>query len=222
MLTAFIRTIIIYIVLNISMRIMGKRQIGELELSELITTLLISEIASLPITENNIPISFALIPILTLLLLELTSSLLIVRSTRISKLLTTRPMTLIKDGMMLQSNMNKAKISTEELICELRMNGITDIREVMYAILEQNGKICVIPKVSTKPPTADDLKMSLTEQGIYHIVIDKSVINLHTLKELQLSEDEISAILKKSGVKLDDVFLMVMNDNKDFQIVRKE
>ena len=204
------------------MRIMGKRQIGELELSELITTLLISEIASLPITENNIPISFALIPILTLLLLELTSSLLIVRSTRISKLLTTRPMTLIKDGMMLQSNMNKAKISTEELICELRMNGITDIREVMYAILEQNGKICVIPKVSTKPPTADDLKMSLTEQGIYHIVIDKSVINLHTLKELQLSEDEISAILKKSGVKLDDVFLMVMNDNKDFQIVRKE
>jgi uncharacterized membrane protein YcaP (DUF421 family) len=102
------------------------------------------------------------------------------------------------------------------------MNGITDIREVMYAILEQSGKICVIPKVSTKPPTAADLKMSLTEQGIYHIVIDKSVINLHTLKELNLSENEISAILKKSGIKLDDVFLMVMNDNRDFQIVRKE
>ena len=103
MLTAFIRTVIIYIVLNITMRLMGKRQIGELELSELITTLLISEIASLPITENNIPISHALIPIITLLLLEITSSILIVRSPRINKLLTTRPMTLRKSTSFITS-----------------------------------------------------------------------------------------------------------------------
>ena len=222
MLTAFIRTIIIYVALNISMRVMGKRQIGELELSELITTLLISEIASLPITESNIPFSLALIPILTLLLLEMTSSLLIVRYPRISKLLTTRPMTLIKDGMMLQKNMKEAKISTEELISELRMNGITDTRAVMYAILESNGKICVIPKVSASPPTSDDLKIPVTEKGIYHIVIDKSVINSHALDELMLSEANIASILKKSGIGLDEVFLMTMSDNGDYQIIRKE
>jgi uncharacterized membrane protein YcaP (DUF421 family) len=201
---------------------MGKRQIGELELSELITTLLISEIASLPITESNIPISLALIPISTLLLLELISSLLIVRSPRMSRLLTTRPITLIKDGMMLQKNMKKAKISTEELICELRMNGMTDIKEVMYAILEQNGKICVIPKVSARPPTSDELKISISESGIYHIVIDKSVINRHALCELGLSEEDIYLKLKKSRIKLNDVFLMIMNDSGEFQIVRKE
>ena len=222
MLTAFIRTIIIYIVLNISMRLMGKRQIGELELSELITTLLISEIASLPITESSIPFSLALIPILTLLLFELVSSLLIVRSPRMSKLLTTRPITLIKNGMMLQKNMKKAKISTEELICELRMNDITDISEVMYAILEQNGKICVIPKASVRPITPADLNIPVIEKGIYHIVIDKSVVNLHTLKELKISNDDVSKILKRSGAKLGDVFLMVMNDKGEVQIIRKE
>ena len=222
MLTAFIRTVIIYVTLNLSMRLMGKRQIGELELSELITTLLISEIASLPITESTIPVSRAMIPIVTLLAFELISSALTVRFPRVSKFLTTRPTTLIKDGMMIQKNMLKSKVSTEELICELRQNGVGDISEVMYAILEQNGKISVLPKATARPPTSKELKLNVKETGIYHIVIDKSVINKHALNDLDITRERIDQMLKLSGTVIDDVYLMVINDRGEYRIIRKD
>ena len=124
MLTVLFRTVIIYILLTIAMRLMGKRQIGELEISDLVTTFLISEIASLPITDTELPLSHAIIPIVTLLALEVFISMLLAKFPKIKNLLSARPTTLIKDGVICQKAMSSARLSFDELFSELRQQGL--------------------------------------------------------------------------------------------------
>ncbi len=221
MITILFRTLIIYLILNIAMRLMGKRQIGELEITDFVTTLLISEIASLPITDNSIPLSHAFIPIVTLIFLEVTSSLLIVCIPRLKNLLTTRPTTLIRNGKFCQKAMRQARISLDELISELRQKDISDLSEVSYAILEQSGKISVITKAKHRQPTIEQLGLTAEENGIYHIVIDQGVINRHSLCQMQLGEDSIHRILKERGLEKKEVFLMMMNDAGEVTVIRK-
>jgi len=132
LLIIFIRTIIIYGCLLISMRIMGKRQIGQLDVSDLISTLLISEIASLPIENPDIPIIYSIIPLITLLTFEVTSSTILSRSQFMKNIFTPRPSFLIKDGEINQSALRKNRISIDELISKLRQQGIYDIQEIKY------------------------------------------------------------------------------------------
>jgi uncharacterized membrane protein YcaP (DUF421 family) len=159
MLTILIRTVIIYLSLMIIMRLMGKRQIGQLELSDLVTTFLLSEIASMPVTDTSIPIIYAIIPMIALLTFEVTSSWFLSRFPGIKSLLSTNPATLISNGKINRKEMLRSRLSPEELIGELRQSGISDIREVRYAILEQNGKITVIQKSSEKPLTPKQMSI---------------------------------------------------------------
>ncbi len=222
MTTILIRTVIIYLILNIAMRLMGKRQIGELEISDFVTTLLISEIASLPITDNSIPISHAFIPIVTLIFLEISSSLLTVSVPRLKNLLTVRPTTLIRNGKFCQKAMRQARISLDELVSELRQKDISDLSEVSYAILEQSGKISVITKARYRPPTVEQLGIEAEENGIYHIVIDNGMINRHSLDQMNKGEKEIEGILKKRGLTKKEVYLMMMSDAGDVTVIPKE
>ena len=216
------RTILIYILLILSMRLMGKRQIGELEISDLVTTLLISEIASLPITDSAIPLSHALVPIILLLSFEVISSALLATFPRIKNLITARPATLIRDGKLCKKAMREARLSADELISELRQKDISDLDEVRYAILEQNGKITVIPKARFRPPTAEQLQVSINDPGLYHIIIDKGVINHHNLQDLQLSHDALIKTLSQSNLSPKDVYLMMMNDEGEQRIICKK
>ena len=222
MITILFRTVILYLMLNIAMRLMGKRQIGELEISDFVTTLLISEIASLPITDNSIPISHAFIPIVTLIFLEISSSLLTVSVPRLKNLLTVRPTTLIRNGKFCQKAMRQARISLDELVSELRQKDISDLSEVSYAILEQSGKISVITKSRYRPPTTAQLGMDTKESGIYHIVIDNGVVNRHSLCQMNKGEEEIVRILKERGLTQKEVYLMMMNDSGDVTVIQKE
>ena len=222
MITILFRTVIIYFTLSLAIRLMGKRQIGELEISDFVTTLLISEIAALPITDNSIPLSHAFIPIITLIFLEVSSSLLIVCVPRLKNLLTARPTTLIRNGKFCQKAMRQARISLDELISELRQKDITDLSEVSYAILEQSGKISVITKASGRPPTAKQLGITVKETGMYHIVIDQGTINRHSLQQMEMGEKEIADILRKRGLVKSDVYLMMMDDTGDVTIIKKE
>lgn len=217
-----IRTVIVYIVLMLSLRIMGKRQIGELELSDFITTLLISEIASLPITNTEIPISRAIIPIVMILIFEVGSSLLLINFPRIKALISTRPSTLIKDGKICQSNLKKSRISNDELISELRQSGVGDFSTVMYAILEQNGKISVIQKTDEQPITRKSLRCPEKESGIFHILIDKGTLNRHALKELSMSKDEVAKLLRKQKCEIKDIYIMLINDRGEHKIVLRD
>ena len=167
MLTVLIRTIIIYISLIAVMRLMGKRQLGELEISDLVTTFLISEIASLPITDTGIPLSHAIIPIIVLLSLEVTISTLLSKFPKIKFIFSARPSTVIKDGNICKKALADSRLSFDELFSQLRQQGCDDISQIKYAILEQNGNITVIQKARYKPLTADTLKIDVKETGLF-------------------------------------------------------
>ena len=188
MVTVLLRTVIIYLTLIAVMRLMGKRQIGELEISDLATTFLISEIASLPITDTELPLSHALIPIIALLTLEVIISVMLSRFPKIKPLFRTSPSTLIKDGVISQKAMRDARISFDELFSELRQQGVDDISHIKYAILEQNGNITVIQKARYLQPSAEQLHLKPKETGLFHIVIEEGIINKHGLINAGISE----------------------------------
>ena len=222
MLTILLRTIIIYVTLIIVMRLMGKRQIGELEISDLVTTFLLSEIASLPITDTSIPIAHSIIPMMVLLMFEVSSSWFLSRFPTLKGFLSARPATLISNGKINRREMLHARISLDELIGELRQAGISDISEVRYAILEQNGKITVIQKAKYKSLTPADVKVEICDNGIDHIIISNGHFNKYSLKLLKITEKEISDILSSKGLIRKNVYLMLMDDSKNTKIFRKD
>ena len=221
MLTVLIRTSIIYFVLMIVMRIMGKRQIGELEVSDLVTTILISEIASLPITNSTIPLSHAIVPTVALLAFEVASSLLIAKFPKVKAILTARPAMLIKQGEFCKKAMLDARISNDELICEIRQQGITDPSEVLYAILEQNGKITVIPKIKYRTPNLSQLGLDEQETGLFHIIIDRGVVNKHAMNEFSQFKPKIEQYMKKNKLTPKDIYIMMVDDTGKL-FVKKE
>ena len=144
MLSIFIRTIIIYILLSIMLKLMGKRQIGELEVNELVSTLLISEIAAIPISESNVPLLAAIIPIVFICTLEIFLSALKNKWHGLKHVVEGEPVYIIYKGKLLQDALDENRISINELLCEMRIQGIGSISEVYYAILEQNGKLSLL------------------------------------------------------------------------------
>lgn len=222
MLTILFRTIIIYLSLLIIMRLMGKRQIGELDISDLITTFLLSEIASLPITDTSIPVAFAIIPMIVLLTFEVSSSWFLSRFPFLKNFFSARPATLISNGKINQKEMLKARLSLDELIGELRQSGISDISEVKYAILEQNGKITVIQNASSKPLSAEQMKIEVCDNGIDHIIISDGFVNKYSLELIGMSENELYGILSSKKLTKNEVYLMLIDDSKNVKIFRKE
>lgn len=221
MLTVFLRTAIIYFLLILAMRLMGKRQIGELEVSDLVTTLLISEIASLPITEPELPLAHAVIPLILLLSFEVIISFLVSRFPRL-KFLTARPSTLIRNGKISQSAMKNARISFDELFCELRNQGVYDLDEIEYAILEQNGRITVIQKARFRQPSAEDLGLKVKENGLFHIVIEHGRINRHGIELVGIRESDLRRELKKKKLEVSDIYLMTVNDAGKRTVIPKK
>ena len=118
--------------------------------------------------------------------------------------------------------MKKVRITANELISELRQNNISDIKEVQYAILEQNGKISVIQKPEYRQPSAKDLNISIKDTGLYHVVIENGYINRHGAEELDLDKEKKSKILDSKKIRRKDVFLMMVSDSGEIEIIRKD
>ena len=222
MATILIRTIIIYILLTAAVRFMGKRQIGELEVTDLVTTLLISEIASLPLTDSSIPLSHAILPIIILVSFEICASALTVLFPKTKNLFTARPATLIKNGVLCRDSMINSRISLDELISELRQNGYVDIDEILYAILEKNGKMTIVPKARYELPDCEQLQVKTHEKGIFHMIVDNGTINTHGLSEVGLTKGELEDLLNKKGCNIKDIYLMMINDQGEERIIAKE
>ena len=222
MITIFTRTLIIYIVLVFTMRILGKRQLGELEVSELITTILLSEIASMPISNQDIPLSYAIIPLITIMSFEVTLSFIGCKYPFIKNIISSPPSTLIYKGKINQLELKKNRISPEELISELRLNNITDISDVEYAILEQNGLLSVIPKTECQQPKLKDLKVSDDERGIFHIIISQGIWNEYNLNLLKRNKSEFEEYLKRKHTSADEVFLLMIDDSNNKKLIIKE
>lgn len=222
MVTIFIRTIIIYFLLLGTMRILGKRQLGELEVSELITTILLSEIASMPISNQSIPIFYAIIPLITIMTFEVVFSFLISKSATFKNILSTPPSTLIYKGKIQQRELAKNRISPEELISELRLKNVSDPSQVEYAILEQNGLLSVFQKSEYQQATLKQLAINGDENGIIHIIMSQGVWNEYNLKLLNKNKEDFEKYLRKKGVVENQVFLLTVNDTGEKTLIIKE
>ena len=222
MIILFARTLIIYAVLLLAMRLMGKRQIGQLEVTDLVTTFMLSEIATLPIENPDMPLINSMIPIIILLTFEVVSSMLMIKAPGLKNLFSSRPGYLIKNGKLIESELIKNRISSEELISELRQNGISNISEADYAIMEKDGKVTVLPKPQYRPLTAKDLGITVSDDGLSHIIISNGVINRHGLSVIQKDIKWLEAILRCDKLSVKDVFLMTATDSGKIFMVPKE
>ncbi len=223
MTTIFLRIFIIYFTVIFSVRLMGKRQIGELQLSELVTTIFISELAAEPITENNTPILYGVIPILLLLGTEVILSFLSSRFKPIQKAFDNSPTLLIRQGVLLQKELKRSRMTCEELISQLRLKGFDSISKVNYAILEPNGQISVLPKAEESPPAAKDLNVTVTDEGMAHIIISDGKENPKAIEDAGRDSSWIRAKLKEKNITaIDDVFLMTLDDAENILIIEKE
>lgn len=221
MITTLFRTIIIYFVLILTIRLMGKRQIGELQLSELIITFLLSEIASVPITDRSASIFDAIIPITYLLLIELTVSYLLMKNNFLRKLFVGTPSVLILRGKLIQRELKKNRIEIEELLAAMRQNGCISINEVRYAILEENGIISIIPNRADSPPSCRDMDLSPKEDGIAHPVILDGVIIRENLDIIGWNEKMLDHEIAKKHVHKEQIFLMTVDDCGKITIIER-
>lgn len=222
MITIFTRTLIVYLILVFSMRMLGKRQLGELEVSELITTILISEIASMPITNHDVPLSHALIPLIIIITFEISISFIMSKFSIFKNLISSPPSTLIYKGKIIQSELEKNRISPEELLSELRLKNITNPQDVEYAILEQNGLLSVIPKISNQQPTLKQLNIKDQEEGIVHVIISQGVWNDYNLNLLKKDKSYFQSYMKRKHVSERDIFLLTIDDAENITMAKKE
>ncbi len=202
MISIFIRTGIIYAVLTVVLRLMGKRQVGELEVSDLIPTLLLSEIAALPIDDTDIPLAHALIPMAFLFGVEIIVTFAKTKWNPLKKVFEGKPIFLIEKGKINQTALGESRISIDELLGECRIQGIGDICEVYYGILEQDGKISLLKR---KPPNE-------TETGMAHPLILDGTIQEKAGEKLGLDMEAICHLAKERGYSPKDIFILQQDD----------
>lgn len=213
MVSILIRTIFIYLYLILCMRLTGKRQIGELQLSELITALLLSELAAAPTANPAIPLMHAIIPITALVSLEIIGTMLVTKSTLIRRFLDGVPSVVINRGKIDIPALANVRMSVEELMAELRLKGYARPEDVFYAILEQNGKLSVIPRVSAIPISSGDAAVTLPEKGMSHLIIVDGKISKKSLSTINKNREWLDKRLHSHGYSSpSEIFVFAVDD----------
>ncbi len=224
MMTAFARTVILYFLIMIGLRLMGKRQIGELEPSELVLTMMISDLATVPMQDFGIPLLAGVIPILTLLALSMLMSQLSLRNLRFRELVCGTPAVLIRHGVIQQKTMRENRYTLDELLEELRCQGISCVEDVKYAVLENSGQLSVLPWTRQQPPTAAQLRLELEDDVTLPTVLinDGRLLRKNLAAcgrdrawlDTQLRERQLSS----PG----EVFLLTLDEQGQVNCVKKE
>lgn len=221
MTTIIIRTILLYSALIISMRFMGKRQIGEVQISEFIITIMLSEIAATPILDHSVPISYAITAILLLLSIELLVSYLLIKSSRLKRLICGTPSILIQRGKLIQKELKKNRVDIEELFSELRQKGYSSISDINYAILEENGQLSVFPYVEKSPVTVKDLSLTPTETGIAHLCVADGKILTDSLQIIGWTNERLEKEIRRRHLTLPDIFILTVDDQNNVTVIKK-
>ncbi|MGM9521273.1 MAG: DUF421 domain-containing protein [Oscillospiraceae bacterium] len=220
---SFVRTIIIFVLLIVSLRIMGKRQLGELEPIELVVAVLISNLAAQPLQDVGIPLVYGIIPVLTLLACQLIMSGLSVKYTRVRRLICGKPSILIDNGKIVQSEMRKNRISLDELYVELRSMQVTDIESVKHAILETDGTLSVLLYQDQSPVTPAQIGIKVEECGSPVSIISDGRTMKENLTLVGKNEKWLSSELRKRGVKSpSSVYLMTIDGAGNIYFVKKD
>ncbi|MBQ5354402.1 MAG: DUF421 domain-containing protein [Clostridia bacterium] len=222
MLTIVFRTVFLYFLLLLVIRLMGKRQIGELQTSEFIITVLLSEIASAPVTNPDKPLLTAVVPVLVLLILELSVSTALLHSNFLKRVFYGAPSVVIARGKIDIREMRKNRMEIDELLSELRLSGYSDPADVEYAILEDNGRLSVFPSAYKSPLTPEDMNLKKQESGIAHVCLLDGKILETNLSLAGWTRKQLCDELKSRDLTPADVFVLTVDDAGKVTCVKKE
>lgn len=201
---------------------MGKRQIGELQPSELVITIMVSNIATLPIEDTNIPMIMGAIPILALVSFEVILSNLTLKSRKLREIVSGHPIVIIKNGVIDQKMMRELRFSIDDLMESLRESSVFDLNDVNYAVVETTGKVSVLQKVNAMPPTAKMLDIKQSETSPPEVIVSDGKFVKSGFSRLNLGESWANEILKSERLLLKSVYLMTADKNGKYLIVPRQ
>lgn len=213
MIVLVIRTALLFALVVFAVRVMGKRQMGEMQASEVVVTLIISNVASIPMQDVGIPLMTGVMPILTLVLLEVCLSFLMLKCSGLRHAFSGKPIVVVAKGEIDQEAMKKIRFSNEDLFEELRKNGVFDIADVEYAVIETDGALSILEK--SKPANKK-------ESPMYALVVNDGKVEKNSMQLVSWTENELMRILRKEKTEMKDIYMMVASEEKEYRIVRKK
>lgn len=217
-----IRACILYIVITFALRLMGKRQLGELQPSELVVTILISNIASIPVEDSSVPMILGIIPIFTLVSLDVIVSAIMLKSARFRKFIIGSPRIIISEGVIQQQEMQRLRYTVDDLVEAMREQQIFDIGEVYYAIVETTGKINFMQKTDHQNATRADVNCGGSTCDPPSVIIRDGVRDDEQLGLLGLGSGWLNQKLRENNVSQKDVFLMTADKNGSFNLIKRD
>ena len=217
-----LRTLLLYCAVISAVRLMGKRQIGELDPSELVVTILVSDLAAVPMQDLGIPMLSGLVPIATLIVLEILLSFLALKSRPFRRLLNGQPAIIIRSGRLDIQKLRQMRLTTDEVVETLRKQNVASVADVKYGVIEPDGTLTVIPCQAKQPVTADMLGLTPNDAGLPLVVISDGKLVERSLRLLHLDPRDILNRLDNQSIALSDVFLMTLDDCGNTFLQRKE
>ena len=211
MLVTLVRALILYVLIIICMRIMGKRQLGELQPTELVITILLSEIAAIPMQDNALPLGNSIVAVLLLVALEVINSVVVLKSSRCRSFLQGNSIVVIRDGVIDQKQLKRLRFTMDDLFDQLRQKDVFDISDVRYAIVETNGQLSVMLKPEKETVTAKMADIQNETKGL-----------LCSFKECDMNEEKLYNILDSENTQINEVLFMVADKEGNYTIVKKE
>ena len=222
MILSYFRTVILYLVLIAVIRLMGKRQIGQMEPSEFVVTMLVANLASIPMQDGGIPLYSGLVPILTVLGVELVLSALSMHSVKFRRLLCGKPVILIENGNILQENLRSTRVTLDELTGHLREKDVLDLTSVQYAILETNGNLSVFPYPKDRPASAKEAGIYPKKQHLPFTIIGDGYLYRENLTAAGKDDRWVQKVLKEHKATLQNTWLLTVDSEDHIIFLRKE
>ena len=222
MLNTLLRSLAVYFILIISVRLMGKREIGQLQPADLVITILISELAVMPIEETDIPFLQSISAIVLLVGLEILMSLVTLKLSKLRHLVQGNSLLVINEGKIDQKMLRKMRLTVDDLIAGLRLKDVFDISEVEYAYVETNGQLSVKLKKTKEPVKAEDMKIESDDRGIPFVIISDGRLITEGLEGCNMTKEELSDILKSRRLERKDILILAADKKGVTYIAEKK
>lgn len=222
MLTSFFRTVTLLFFVIVSLRVMGKRQIGELQPGELVITILLSQIAATPMQDNDIPLLQTVVCILTLTGVEVLLSALAVKSVGVRRLMDGSSVIVVRDGKVDQKQLKRLRFTIDDLLVGLRQKDVFDLSEVQYAVAETNGTLSVLLKAENQPAKTKLFQKDCSEPGAPQVLVADGRADERGMRAANYDREKLAFLLQKERVALGDVFLLTVDGSGKTNLVRKE
>ena len=222
MIISYLRTVFLYLILILSIRLMGKRQIGQMEASEFVVTMLVANLASIPMQDGAIPLYSGLVPILTVLGAELVLSGLILRSVAVRRFFCGKPVILIDNGKIMLENLRATRVTLDELTGHLREKDVLDVTQVQFAILETDGNLSVFPYPKYRPAAAKEAGLHPKKQYLPITIIEDGYVSKDNLKIAGKDELWLQKILREHRAEVEETLLLTVDGGEHVVWLGKE